>query len=131
MKQPSALIVDDDARLRELLVLTMSMLGYQTRAATDGAGALVAFDREWFSVVITDLNMPRIDGRELVRRLRERRPDVAIVLVSGVMPADDGTWPTDRFVALQKPVSLGDLRAAISLVTGTASDRFEARPPAA
>jgi two-component system cell cycle response regulator len=68
---PSVLIVDDDplvlARLQELVVEE----GYQVRTANSGAAALVALERSQASIVITDLNMPGMDGLDLCRRIRE------------------------------------------------------------
>ena len=66
----SALIVDDDARLRRLLVDFLEQLNWQTYEAADGIDALEAARLHHPSIIILDLMMPRLDGMETCRRLR-------------------------------------------------------------
>jgi CheY-like chemotaxis protein len=51
--------------------------------ASSGADALEQFSQHHFDLVVTDYKMPRMDGLELIARLRKQRPDIRIVLVSG------------------------------------------------
>ena len=67
----SALIVDDDARLRRLLVDFLEQLNWQTYEAADGIDALEAARLHHPSIIILDLMMPRLDGMETCRRLRQ------------------------------------------------------------
>ena len=67
----SALIVDDDARLRRLLVDFLEQSNWQTYEAADGIDALEAARLHHPSIIILDLMMPRLDGMETCRRLRQ------------------------------------------------------------
>ena len=64
------LIVDDDAHIREVLSFALVKAGMTTAEAGDGEAALVAVEREKPDLVVLDINMPRLDGLEVCRRLR-------------------------------------------------------------
>jgi DNA-binding response OmpR family regulator len=68
------LIVDDDADLRGLVAYALRQAGYLVIEAADGAAALDAYDREEPALVILDVNLPRLSGFEVCRKIRERRP---------------------------------------------------------
>jgi CheY-like chemotaxis protein len=81
------LVVDDDADQRYLLVRTLNMMGVaNVGEAASGRGALEVLDRvgEAVDIVISDLQMPDIDGMELVRRIGERALPVSVILVSAL-----------------------------------------------
>lgn len=64
------LAVDDSASIRQMVRYTLTQAGHAVTDAADGSQGLAAAQRQAFSAVITDVNMPGIDGIELVRRLR-------------------------------------------------------------
>jgi two-component system, OmpR family, response regulator len=66
----SILIVDDDPHIRELLDFALTKAGYETRQAEDGVAALEAAQARMPDLVVLDINMPRLDGLEVCRRLR-------------------------------------------------------------
>ncbi len=65
------LIVDDDIELRELIGFALRQAGYLVVAAADGAEALAVFDREQPDLLILDLNLPKMSGLEVCRRIRD------------------------------------------------------------
>lgn len=81
------LVVDDSPLTRELLVSLLEAVGYAVTQANDGAQALEQLNRERVDVVVTDLEMPRVDGLELTRRLKQhptlRTLPVVIVTTRG------------------------------------------------
>ncbi|MAG31152.1 MAG: hypothetical protein CL908_09725 [Deltaproteobacteria bacterium] len=85
MSKARILAVDDQRYFRELIEGLLADDGYQVQTASSGEEALHIFEREDFEVVITDLVMPGIDGRELVRKIKERRPEQDVVMVTGVV----------------------------------------------
>jgi DNA-binding response OmpR family regulator len=68
------LIVDDDADLRGLIAYALRQAGYLVIEAADGAAALAAYEREEPALVILDVNLPRLSGFEVCRRIRQRSP---------------------------------------------------------
>lgn len=66
----SILIVDDSASMRQMVSFTLKAAGYQVEEATDGVDALGKAKVASFNVVITDVNMPRMDGIALIKELR-------------------------------------------------------------
>jgi two-component system, chemotaxis family, chemotaxis protein CheY len=82
------LIVDDDADWRHLLHLVVEDLGYETAQARSGEEALQMIEEEEFSLILLDLRMPGMDGRELLRRLPE--PGPRVVLLTAADPTEAG-----------------------------------------
>jgi len=68
------LAVDDSAAMRQMVGITLGGAGHHVQQAADGREALRIAERERFDLVITDVNMPNMDGITLVRELRARSP---------------------------------------------------------
>ena len=77
------LLVDDNANGLAARKSVLEELGYRIVTCTSGADALDQFASAKFDLVVTDYKMPRMDGLELIGRLRKSTPDLPIVLVSG------------------------------------------------
>jgi serine/threonine-protein kinase len=113
------LVVDDDPDQREVLqqALEVEFAGSEIECVADGAAALVAFERNPAAVVISDLQMPEVDGASLTQLLRSR-PDaqtVPIILLTASGGAEEwrqlASLGADRFVV--KPAHVGDLANTI------------------
>ncbi len=85
MSKARILAVDDQRYFRELIEGLLDDEGYSVQTCGSAEEALHVLEREDFDVVVTDLVMPGIDGAELVRRIKERRPDQDVVMVTGVV----------------------------------------------
>lgn len=116
----TVLVVEDVAEARALICRYLAELGYDVLEAVDGADALevVAPLARPLDVLVTDVVMPHMDGRELARRLLEGRPDLGIVFTSGYAAdlARDlaGDRPAGgRSVFLDKPYTLDELGRAV------------------
>ena len=68
---PSILAVDESPSMRQMVQFTLKSAGYQVVEAVDGADAWEKAGRQQFDLVLTDQNMPRMDGTSLTRKLRE------------------------------------------------------------
>lgn len=106
----AVLVVDDEQGLRELVCRTLQAEGYATLEAGDGAEALNVMDTasDQVDLVVTDVVMPIMDGRELGRRLAQRWPDLPILYVSAYDVNDifrRGS-PSNSAPFLQKPFPL-------------------------
>ena len=84
-------MVDDSAVTRTLEKSILEAAGYQVRVAADGAAALDLLGREPCDLVVTDIEMPRLDGFSLTEQVRadERLRDLPVVLVTSLDSEDD------------------------------------------
>ena len=76
------LLVEDDPSLREALGITLELGGYAHRAVDCGEAALIALEQEPFGLVISDVNMPGMDGHELLASIRKRYPQIPVLLMT-------------------------------------------------
>ncbi len=118
------LVVDDDPVLNDSLRKTLQEDGHRVTVAGGGQAGIDAFrsarqTSEPFDVVITDLGMPYVDGRQVVDSVRATSPDTPIIMLTGWgqrLLADNGRTPqADR--VLSKPPRLRELRAALAELT--------------
>jgi len=92
MDELSALIVEDSPTMRQLLVFALSRVrGLSVAEADDGLDALKKLSSMAFDIIITDINMPIMDGLKLVKRVRsdERYADIPIVIITTEGGAED------------------------------------------
>jgi DNA-binding response OmpR family regulator len=79
----SVLVVDDEPTIAEVVARYLERAGYRTRVAADGAAAIEAAAHQRPDLVVLDLMLPRIDGLEVMRRLREQdRERIAVILLT-------------------------------------------------
>src|SRR5690606_8048251 len=83
MTGPRILLVEDDRALREALADTLMLGGYDYLEAADGEQALALLQRHSVAMVVSDVNMPGMDGHALLRALRERYPQLPVLLKIG------------------------------------------------
>lgn len=77
------LVVEDDAQVRRMLRLTLMRAGHEVAEAADGAEGLRRCAERAPDLVITDIIMPDMEGLETVRRLRDERPALPVIAISG------------------------------------------------
>jgi two-component system response regulator FlrC len=83
MNQPAkVLVVEDDATLRQALCDTIKFGGYQTVEASCGVDALSQLSKECVDMVISDVQMDHMDGRELLRQVRANNPELPFVMIT-------------------------------------------------
>ncbi|HEU4697854.1 MAG TPA: response regulator [Gemmatimonadales bacterium] len=82
---PVVLLVDDDDHLRHLVTTLLESEGYEVIAAADGAEGLTRFRDlvERAGIVVTDLSMPGMNGREMATAMRRVRPDLPMLFFAG------------------------------------------------
>jgi DNA-binding NtrC family response regulator len=109
------LVVDDEQASLDAMTLLLEGWGWTVTAATSGAAALRAIEREAPDLVITDLVMPDVDGLEVLRRTRALSPDVPVVVVTGRGGVEEAVRATREGALhfVQKPVDPVLLRATI------------------
>lgn len=116
MSAPSIIIVEDEKDVREVMAEMMSYFGYDTLIVPSGEDALNSLRDRNFDLIITDLGLPGIDGRELVRRIRLGGIDTPILITTGVELENNKT-ELERYAScdfIQKPFKVDDLNLKIS-----------------
>ena len=118
----SVLAVDDDEQIRELLSTIISRLGHRCVTAVDGLDALQKLKEYTFDLVITDINMPRMCGIELIKRIVSYFKGVDVIAISGHLDryryADIVAIGASDLIS--KPFSVDELGAKISrIIHGT------------
>jgi DNA-binding response OmpR family regulator len=115
----SVLVVDDEPTIAEVVARYLERAGYRTRVAADGAAAIEAAALQRPDLVVLDLMLPRIDGLEVMRRLREQdRERIAVILLTAK------SEEADRVIGLRlgaddyvvKPFSPAELVARVDAV---------------
>ncbi|MBP0980880.1 MAG: response regulator transcription factor [Oscillospiraceae bacterium] len=76
------LVVEDDLKLRQMLCTVLLKNGYRTTAANDGEQALAILEREYIDLMVCDIMMPKMDGYELTKTLREADNDLPILMIT-------------------------------------------------
>jgi DNA-binding response OmpR family regulator len=94
MNATRVLIVDDEPMVRDVLSRYLEKEGYAVDLAEDGEQALLAYERDSPDLVLLDLMLPRVDGLEVFRRIREQAPTAVIMLTAR-------GEETDRVVGLE------------------------------
>lgn len=121
------LFVDDDKAMCEALAVELEAHGHEVVFRTRASEALDLLLREDFGVVVTDLNMPEVNGIELCQRVAENRRDVPVIVVTafGSLETAIATIRAGAFDFLPKPFDIDDVLVAIERATRDKSLRQE------
>ncbi|HXT64070.1 MAG TPA: sigma-54 dependent transcriptional regulator [Pyrinomonadaceae bacterium] len=105
------LIAEDEANLRLVLQKELQRLGYRVHVAPDGEAALRKLEESNVDVLLCDINMPRMDGMELLRRVHERPnpPEVIMLTGQGTIETAVEAMRTGAYDYLTKPYSISEL----------------------
>ena len=122
----TVLVVEDEEGVREVVGRMLERLGFQVITATDGQDAIRELDEheDEVTAILLDLSMPRMGGAETVRLLRQRSPELPVVLMSGYTEEDvaskilDGLGGTVGF--LHKPFLAEDLSSVLRQISQSA-----------
>ncbi len=107
------LLVEDDQRVRAATVDALEDLDYRPVACGSGAEAIELFDAQIFDLVISDVIMPEMTGPELVRILKARKPEVAVLFVTGYV-GEGESEDLIGYELLRKPFTVGALASAVA-----------------
>lgn len=109
------LIVEDEPRLRQLLCDELPEMGFAAVAARSAEQAQRILDTEPAHILLLDLNLPVMDGLTFLQRLREDRPDMPVIILTGFGSLEDAKRAIrlDVVEFLTKPAHLGEIEAAL------------------
>jgi putative two-component system response regulator len=109
------LIVDDEPRLRQVLMRLMARDGFEVADAPSAEAALAYLERTPVTLVLSDLRMPGMDGTELLRAIRDRWPETAVVMITAVADVEVAVscLSLGAMDYLTKPFHLEEVRARV------------------
>lgn len=122
------LVVDDDPVLLELLTDTLTAIGYEATPATDGIIALDILTSQKFDLMITDIKMPRMDGLQLLKKVKRHYPGLPVLFITGVASQEViGQTEVDGFLA--KPFRIAHIEELIQQALSAKDKRPARRKP--
>jgi two-component system, NtrC family, response regulator PilR len=125
MNSPRILIVDDDSSIRTLLSVVAARAGVEADVASDGIEAMQKLEADDYDLVVLDLSMPRMNGYDLIERLRERRPGPAVIVLTALSTKNFiDLDPEVVHCVVRKPF---DLNTFMALFVATATEMCAAR----
>jgi len=98
------LVVDDERAIQELMSRVLERRGHRVIVCGDAAAAMNVTDP--LDLLVVDYVLPDVNGRDLTAWLRERRPDLPVILMSGYLPSPD-LAPPPPSTFMQKPMRMG------------------------
>ena len=118
MKGKSVLIVDDEKNILLTLSQSLVVLQLETDTAMNGEEALAKLKKKEFGLILLDIRMPGMDGMEVLRKVREIRPDIGIIMISayGTIELAVEAMKLGAVDFIQKPFSPEEVRALVSRV---------------
>src|SRR3954454_4140237 len=87
------LVIDDEPKVCAAIEAVLTRAGHAVTAAQEGGAGIAAFAADTFDLVLLDLFMPGVEGLETIRLLRERKPEIPIVAMSGFMAREERPSP--------------------------------------
>ena len=109
------LVVDDNRAIRNVISRMLRLMGFDVALAGNGIEALAAFIESSFDLVVTDLQMPTMDGSKLAQLVKERSPNTPVILITGTDGETVWKKVTKGSVdsVIFKPFKLEDFQSAV------------------
>ncbi|HMQ14968.1 MAG TPA: response regulator [Phycisphaerae bacterium] len=114
-REVRVLVVEDERRLRELLLKAIPDMGFRTKATASAEAALEAMEDQVHDIVLLDLNLPGMQGMDFFGQLRERWTNTQVVILTGYGDLEAARQAIRLDVAdfLTKPASLGEIERSL------------------
>ncbi len=112
---PSILVVDDEVNIGRVLAAMLRREGFKVKAVLDGAEAMAELKLRPWSLVISDLKMPRVDGDQLLEHIQEHYPDTPVIIITahGSIGSAVEALKKGAFDYITKPFEAEEIRAAV------------------
>lgn len=127
MSEPTILVVEDDQALCEALQDTLHLAGYRVVTAGNGREALAQLEEHKVDLIISDINMPQMDGETLLKRVRNSHPNLAVILMTayGTIQQAVAAMREGAVDYMVKPFEAEVLVNMVSRYVGEPSDETE------
>ncbi|MHC1789037.1 STAS domain-containing protein [Solidesulfovibrio sp.] len=114
------LVIDDERPTLQMFELYLGAYGYRVLVAASGEEGLAAFDAEAPPIVLTDIKMPGMDGLQVLRAIKERRPETEVIVITGHGDTDLALAALELRATdfIDKPIRRETLEAALTRANG-------------
>ncbi len=115
MSLGKVMVVDDEQHVQEVLKDFLQNIGYDVTLADDGDEALTKFEPDQFDIIISDLLMPKIDGLELLKKIKQIDKNVVFLMVTGYPSIETAVDAIKKgaYDYITKPFNMEDVRFKI------------------
>ena len=112
---PYILLMEDEVNLAKGLQMVLEEDGYNVDWAMNGATALDKFDKEYFDLLVADLRLPDIDGMDVIRQVKQKRPETEAIVITGYPSVSSAVESSKIGVSdyLRKPFTDEEFKAAV------------------
>ena len=120
MKETRILVMEDDQSISAALDMILTEAGYDVEVAETGEDALELFEQKGFDLLIADLKLPGIGGIEVIRQVKEKKPETEVIVITGVgtQPIAEEAMTLGAHDFLPKPFTVNQLVAEIDKAAG-------------
>lgn len=114
------LVVDDEEALRYLLSTELAAEGYEVETAGDGDEAIEAIKQKDYDVVLLDIKMPRVDGFEVLRFIKQNKPEIKVIMLTAYADVKNAIEALKLGASdfVSKPYDLEDILTSINRALG-------------
>jgi CheY-like chemotaxis protein len=112
----TVVVAEDEPHIRSIVRVALERSGYAVLEATNGSEALALVETHSVDVVVADVVMPRMGGRELVWRLSQATPPIPVILMSGMLAPDHVDKDVSPAAYVAKPFGPSDIVGAVARV---------------
>ncbi len=114
-KQYKILVVDDENSIREMLAILLQREGYQIEQAADGVAAFAMIQENSYDLIISDIQMPKMTGIELLRQLRDQNNDVTVMMITAFSSTEEAVaaMKLGAYDYITKPFKNDEIRLVI------------------
>jgi signal transduction histidine kinase len=118
MKETPAniLVIEDESQVRDSYIDMFSFFGYDVRAVSNGREALSLINSNGFDIVVTDLNMPEMDGLEVLKYIKKKKPYIEVVVITGFATLENAikAMKMGAYDYVTKPVDIDHVKIVLA-----------------
>ncbi len=116
--KPKVLLVDDDGAFRRMTSLVLRGMGFDITDASNGMEGLEKFNTCKFDAVVSDNNMPVMDGPQMIAEIKKTKPDMPVILLTAKLRElkEEDKARIGADIYLEKPVGANDLAGALNRI---------------
>ena len=110
------LVIEDEAQVRDSYLDMFSYFGYEVEAVSNGREGLSLINKKDYDIVVTDLNMPEIDGIEVLQYIKKKKPFIEVIVITGFATLENAikAMKVGAFDYVTKPVDIDHVRIVLA-----------------